>query len=96
MSFILSSQSNAFIPISAKELINQSGKITMLTNARMYADACTLPTHLVAVLGQMNRKIKGIFLLKTEKGGKKVVLFISVLPVSKFFSLVWGLLVMFF
>lgn len=26
---------------------------------------------LVAVLGQMNRKIKGIFLLETEKGGKK-------------------------
>lgn len=46
---------------------------------------------LVAVLGQKNREIKGIFLLKTEKGGKKVVLLISVLPVSKFFSLVWGL-----
>lgn len=39
MSFILSSQNNAFIPISAKELINHSGKIwysQMLTCMQMH------------------------------------------------------------
>lgn len=46
---------------------------------------------LVTVLGQKNRKIKVLFLLRTEKGGKKAAPFISVLPVSTFFSLAWGL-----
>lgn len=49
---------------------------------------------LVAVLRQRNREIKGIFLLKAEKRGKKC--HFSVLPVSRYFSSAWELLVMFF